>query len=76
MFVFEKLNQINLLLKIKENRKITKRGHNLLQMPPFLKARDRIQEILSKDERLNPLNLKKTDYMFIDISMNVPDYVI
>lgn len=52
-----------------------RKAKQLLQMPPFLKPRSRIQEILSKDERLNPLNLKKTDYMFIDISMNVPHQV-
>lgn len=44
-------------------------------MPPFLKPRERIQEVLQQDERLNPLNLKKTDYMFIDISMNTPHHV-
>ena len=44
-------------------------------MPPFLPARSRCDEILSADERLNPLNFQKTNYAFIDISLNKPDHV-
>lgn len=44
-------------------------------MPPFLPARSRCDEILSADERLDPLNLQKTNYAFIDISLNIPDHV-
>lgn len=55
--------------------RILNKAKFLLQMPPFLKPRERIKDILLQDERLNPINLKNTDYMFIDISMNVPDHV-
>ena len=44
-------------------------------MPPFLMPRERCDVVLSRDEKLNPLNLEKTKYMFIDISLNVPNNV-
>lgn len=44
-------------------------------MPPFLNARKSSRSVLSVDERLNPLNSTKSDYVFIDISLNVPDKV-
>jgi hypothetical protein len=47
----------------------------LLQMPPFLMPRQKSQEILDKDERLNPLNPKNSKYMFVDISINIPEHV-
>ena len=45
-------------------------------MPPFLPPRVTDKAVLQDDPKLNPLNLKKTDYLFIDISMNVPNKVI
>lgn len=44
-------------------------------MPPFLMPRKRCDDTLSTDERLNPLNLTKTSYVFVDISLNLPDDV-
>jgi hypothetical protein len=52
-----------------------KKAVKFLQMPPFLSARKPISDILSKDERLNPLNLKNIKYMCIDISKNIPEEV-
>lgn len=61
---------------MKENEKAMNKARNLLQMPPFLNPRKQTETILSVDEKLNPLNLKNTKYMFIDISMNTPDHVL
>ena len=47
----------------------------MLQMPPYLPPRQLTSELMSSDERLNPLNLKKTNYLFIDISRDIPDEV-
>jgi hypothetical protein len=58
-----------------ENEKALRKARNILQMPPYLSPRSRCDTILSKDEKLNPLNMTKTNYMFIDISMNIPDEV-
>lgn len=44
-------------------------------MPPFLKPRSATPKILAKDEKLSPLNKTNSNYMFIDISLNVPDHV-
>jgi hypothetical protein len=66
---------IVLFVVVKENEKTLRRAKILMQMPPFLKPRERQDDILAQDERLNPLNLTKSDYMFIDISMNIPNDV-
>ena len=58
-----------------EQQKALEKAKQLIQMPPFLKPRERSDVVLDKDERLNPLNLKNTKYMFIDISLNIPDHV-
>lgn len=58
-----------------EKRKTLDKARNYLQMPPFLPARNTSTQILSTDERLNPLNLTKSDYFFTDISLNKPDKV-
>jgi hypothetical protein len=70
----EQRNNENIKL-FKENAKAMKKANLLLQMPPFMAPRQKQTEILSQDERLNPLNLKNTKYMFIDISLNIPDHV-
>jgi hypothetical protein len=44
-------------------------------MPPFLNARQSEVKILAKDERLNPLNKTNSNYVFVDISLNIPDKV-
>ena len=44
-------------------------------MPPFLPSRVTDKTILQEDPKLNPLNLQKTNYLFIDISMNIPNKV-
>ena len=44
-------------------------------MPPFLNARQSEIKILAKDERLNPLNKTNFNYVFVDISLNIPDKV-
>ena len=44
-------------------------------MPPFLNARKNEIKILAKDERLNPLNKTNSNYVFVDISLNIPDKV-
>lgn len=57
-----------------EQEKAMNKAKKLLQMPPFLNPRKRLDTVLSKDDRLNPLNLTNTKYMFIDISMNIPEH--
>ncbi len=51
------------------------KARTLLQMPPVLIARESKQTILATDERLDPLNSTKSDYVFTDISLNVPNKV-
>jgi hypothetical protein len=59
----------------KENLKTELKARRLLQIPPFLSARTKLNVILSNDQRLNPLNLKNTNYVFTDISLDIPDKV-
>lgn len=56
-----------------EKRKSLDKARTLLQMPPVLNARESKQTILATDERLDPLNSTKSDYVFTDISLNVPN---
>jgi hypothetical protein len=58
-----------------EIKKANEKAQSLLQMPPWLSARKRIDTVLNEDKRLDPLNLKKSNYMFIDISLNLPNHV-
>ncbi len=58
-----------------ENEKALQKARHVLQMPPFLTARTLEAPILSNDEQLNPLNLNQTKYMFIDISLKIPNEV-
>ena len=44
-------------------------------MPPFLNARQATETILEHDEKLDPLNFTNTDYVFTDISLNIPNKV-
>ena len=44
-------------------------------MPPFLEPRDKGGKTIVDDKGLYPLNLKKTNYVFIDISLNIPNKV-
>jgi hypothetical protein len=60
---------------LKEQRVAMQKAKTLLQMPPYLLPRQKSQQILAKDELLNPLNFKNTKYMFIDISLNIPEHV-
>ena len=59
----------------KENRKAEYKAFKLMQMPPFLNA-TKTDAVLSSDEKLNPLNLTNTNYIFTDISLNISDKVI
>jgi len=71
-----KTSEIQLLTKEQldaENKKALESARRFLQMPPYLQARKRIDSVLAKDDRLSPLNLTNSKYMFIDISMNLPD---
>ncbi|CAF0869096.1 unnamed protein product [Brachionus calyciflorus] len=70
-----KSSQIQLLTQNelhKEKQRSVEKAKYLLQMPPFLAPRDDKKEILSQNESLNPLNMTKSNYMFIDISMDIP----
>ncbi len=75
----QKQSQIELLtdeqLK-KEDEKTLKKAVRLLQMPPFLPSKPEVESLLAHDQQLNPLNLTGTNYVFTDISLNVPDKVI
>ena len=59
----------------KEKEKAIQKANELLQFPPVMKARQPCERTLVEDERLNPLNLTKSNYVFTDISMNVPHKV-
>jgi small subunit ribosomal protein S22 len=70
-------SQIKLLTQqqlAKEKDKANRLARHLLQMPPYLQPRQREHVLLSKadDQRLDPLNLRQVNYMFVDISMNLP----
>lgn len=45
-------------------------------MPPFIPARDNSNEVLSLDKNLYPLNLTNSNYLFIDISLEIPNHVM
>ncbi len=75
----KKQSQIELLTdeQLKQaNEKTLIKARRLLQMPPFLPSRPKVEKILANDEQLNPLNLTSTNYVFTDISLNVPDKVL
>lgn len=72
----QKQSQIELLTDEQlnqENERTLKKASRLLQMPPFLNARTKSEAILSHDEQLDPLNFNDTNYVFTDISLNVPN---
>ena len=72
----QKQSQIELLTDEQlnqENEKTLRKASRLLQMPPFLPSRPKTETLLAHDEQLNPLNINGTNYVFTDISLNVPD---
>lgn len=64
-----------MVYNFKHREQSIKKAYKYLQMPPFMRPRESCGNVISKDEKLNMYNTNRINYIFTDISLEVPDRV-